>query len=160
LSSHGGVFSKGARGHCAARPPALWSRRNAARAALTAVRRKPLAQRDALADTAFIDNTKTLVDTATEHLMNTTTAAATRLTQTVMLAALLAAAFMAQAADVSKAGATQIVTMPKVMVIGQRNAGAPAIVQMPQVTVIGRRSGEAAPVMARKDEAASKARPA
>lgn len=88
-----------------------------------------------------------------------TTAATTRLTQTVMLAALLAAAFMAQAGDVTKPAATQIVTMPKVMVIGQRNA-APAIVQMPQVTVIGRRSGEAAPVMARKDEAASKARPA
>jgi hypothetical protein len=100
-----------------------------------------------LADTAFIDNK--------EHCMNTTTAA-TRLTQTVMIAATLAAAFMAQAADT----ATPVFTMPTVTVIGQRQAVAPAIVQMPLVTVIGRRSEAAAPVMARKDETASKARPA
>ena len=109
--------------------------------------------------------------------MNTTTAA-TRLTQAVMIAATLAAGFMAQAADSCVGSATKVVTMPTVVVTGHRNPAAVAVVQMPQVMVIGQRSqtavavvtmpqvtvighrSEAAPVLARKDEAPSKARPA
>ena len=98
--------------------------------------------------------------------MNTTNTA-TRLTQAVMIAATLAAGFMAQAADTCVASATPVlkfptvvvtghrtptavavVQMPQVMVIGQRARTAVAVVTMPQVTVIGRRS-EAAPVLAR-----------
>ena len=89
--------------------------------------------------------------------MNTTTAA-TRLTQSVMIAATLAAAFMAKAADSGVATAMPVLTLPNVTVIGHRNPAALAIVQMPKVMVIGHR--EAAPVLARKDETASKARPA
>jgi hypothetical protein len=108
--------------------------------------------------------------------MNTTTTAATRLTQTVMIAATLAAAFMAKAADTSVATAMPVLTLPNVTVIGHRNPTALAIVQMPKVMVIGHRETavaivqmpkvmvighrEAAPVLARKDETTSKARPA
>ena len=108
--------------------------------------------------------------------MNTTTTA-TRLTQTVMIAATLAAAFMAKAADTSVATAMPVLTLPNVTVIGHRNPSALAVVQMPKVMVIGHRADtavaivqmpkvmvighrEAAPILARKDETASKARPA
>jgi hypothetical protein len=88
--------------------------------------------------------------------MNTSTTAI-RLTRTVMIAATLAAAFMAQAADTAVATAMPVLQFPQVTVVGQRSA--PAVVQMPRVTITGHRS-EAAPVMAKKDEAASKARKA
>ena len=85
-----------------------------------------------------------------------TSTAATRLTQAVMIAATLAAGFMAQAADTAVATAMPVLQLPQVTVVAARNA--PAIVQMPRVIVTGHRS-DATPVMA-KDEAPSKARPA
>jgi hypothetical protein len=108
--------------------------------------------------------------------MNTTTTA-TRLTQTVMIGAILAAAFMAKAADTSVATAMPVLTLPHVTVIGHRNPPTLAIVQMPKVMVIGHRDtalavvqmpkvmvighrSEAAPVLARKDETLPKARKA
>ena len=88
--------------------------------------------------------------------MNTSTAA-TRMTRIVMIAAVLAAGFMAHAADTAVATTMPVLQFPQVTVVGQRNA--PAIVQMPRVMVTGHRS-DATPVMAKKDEAPSKARPA
>lgn len=67
-----------------------------------------------------------------------TTPAATRLTQSVMLAAALAAMFMAGFAQAEPADTTHVVTLPRVTVIGQRvAAGQP--VKSPQVMVTGRR---------------------
>ena len=82
---------------------------------------------------------------------------ATRLTQAVMIAATLAAAFMARAADTAVATAMPVLQFPQVTVVGAR--AAPAIVQMPRVIVTGHRS-DATPVMAKKDEARALARPA
>jgi hypothetical protein len=96
------------------------------------------------------------LSTPKENLMNASTTA-TRLTQTVMIAATLAACFMARAADTAVATAMPVLQFPLVTVVGQRNA--PAIVQMPRVVVTGHRV-DATPVMAKKDEAPSKARPA
>ena len=88
--------------------------------------------------------------------MNRSTAA-TRLTRTVMIAATVAAGFMAHAADTAVATAMPVLQFPQVTVVAARNA--PAIVQMPRVMITGHRS-DATPVMAKKDEAPSKARPA
>ncbi|GEM_PF-6605259 len=75
-----------------------------------------------------------------------TNAIAIRLTQTVMIAAIAAAAFMARAADAAGATAMPVLSFPTVTVIGQRSVVKPAVVQMPRVIVTGHRS-EAAPVV-------------
>ena len=80
-----------------------------------------------------------------------TSTATIRLTQSVMIAATIAAAFMAQAADAASATAMPVLTFERVTVTGSRAALAPAIIQLPRVVVIGHRDA-AAPVLARKDD--------
>ena len=76
--------------------------------------------------------------------MNTTH----RLTQAVMIAATLAAGFMAQASD-STAVAVPVVVMDMVQITGHRLHGTDlAVVQLPRVEVTGKRpSGEALTVV-------------
>jgi hypothetical protein len=83
--------------------------------------------------------------------MNTTT---TRPTHAVMIAAALAALLMTRSVQAAPAGELQVVTLPRVMVTGQREHFAPAqVVRLPRVMVTGHRIDSADPVQAHQNQA-------
>ncbi len=83
--------------------------------------------------------------------MNTT---ATRWTHTVMIAAALAACFIAQHAVAAPANSGKVVMLPRVVVTGHRVQ--PVVVQLPRVVVTGHRTDAADSAQAKREEASPK----
>lgn len=77
-----------------------------------------------------------------------------RLTPAVMIAATLAALFVAQGATAETAAPAPVVMMPTVQVTAQRSAVLPEVVRLPQVTIVGKREPAPATRLAQREAGA------
>ncbi len=77
-----------------------------------------------------------------------------RLTPAVMIAATLAALFVAQGPTAVAAAPAPVVVLPTVQVTAQRSAVRPQVVRLPQVTIVGKREPAPATRLAQREGAA------